>query len=85
MAVDWKAVAASQMHPTRVAIVELLGAASGPLSPSKLARMISGETIGRVAYHVGVLNDAGLLLFKGTRANRTTLEHFYTLAPEFTR
>lgn len=79
MALDWRAVAESSVHPTQLAILELLEEHGGRRSPVQMAEEL-GERLGNVSYHVRALASAGLLRAAGRRPRRGAVEHFYRLA-----
>jgi hypothetical protein len=80
---NWEAVARSQTHPTQLAILEALGR-RGESSPGQLANSL-GVSIALAAYHVQMLQRAGLIVATRTIPVRGALAHFYKLAPGMER
>lgn len=76
--IDWERLARGAMHPTQIAILQLL-ALSQPASPSQLSDALD-EPLGNVSYHVRYLLQRDLLLLTHTRPRRGAVEHFYVLA-----
>jgi DNA-binding transcriptional ArsR family regulator len=69
---------AATAHPTRAVVLAAL--ADGKASPAQIARALD-HSIASVSHHFHVLRGAKLLKPAGTRPNRGTIEHFYTLTP----
>jgi DNA-binding transcriptional ArsR family regulator len=63
-------------HPLRIRILAMLQ--ERPASPVQLAPRL-GSTLGRVAHHVRVLRDIGLIELVETRRRRGAIEHIYTV------
>ena len=61
-------------HPLRIRILALLQ--ERPASPVQMAPRL-GSTLGRVAHHVRVLRDMGLIELVETRRRRGAIEHLY--------
>jgi hypothetical protein len=74
---DWERIARALLPPARVAVLEAFFNARGPLSPVMVAREHPEFSVGLIAYHVGQLEKAGLLVACGQRARRGAFEHFY--------
>jgi DNA-binding transcriptional ArsR family regulator len=73
---DWERVARAQIHPTRLAVLEAIYEARGPISAAMIARE-HPETLGVVAHHVRQLRKAGLVEQVGQRQRRGAIEHLY--------
>jgi DNA-binding transcriptional ArsR family regulator len=69
-------------HPLRRELLVALN--EGEASPAQLARRF-GEPVNLVAYHVGILADAGALELVRTAPRRGSIEHYYraTMRPFF--
>jgi DNA-binding transcriptional ArsR family regulator len=83
-AVDWEAIARRVMHPTAIAILELLAVVAGSDEPERTPKQLAavlGERIGNVSYHVRMLRDRGLIELVRTEPRRGALAHFYAPAP----
>lgn len=61
-------------HPLRIRVLAMLQ--ERPASPVMLARLLDAS-LGRVAHHVRVLHELGLLELVGTRQRRGATEHIY--------
>lgn len=79
---NWQMVARREVHPARVAILQELAGADGPMSPKQLAEVLPRQTLGRVSYHVRELAKTGLLELVDTKPRRGAVEHFYRIADE---
>jgi DNA-binding transcriptional ArsR family regulator len=64
-------------HPTRLRLVQALTSTREAHSPSGAAGLLSGLSLGTVAYHMRRLRDAGLLNLVRTAQRRGALEHYY--------
>lgn len=82
---DWGALARRVMHPTAVAVLELLAVVADQdepeRSPLDLARVIHAP-LGVVSYHVRMLAGRGLIECVRTEPRRGALQHFYRLTPD---
>jgi DNA-binding transcriptional ArsR family regulator len=67
-------------HPLRVRIYQFVDE-SGEASPMAMARAL-GSRVETVAYHVGVLVKAGVLVLARTKPVRGAIEHYYELAAD---
>jgi DNA-binding transcriptional ArsR family regulator len=84
-ALGWEVIARRVMHPTAVAILELLAAVADQDQPERTPRDFAGVLhvpLGSVAYHVRMLRDRGLIELMRTEPRRGALAHFYVLAPD---
>lgn len=79
-AVNWEAVAKDQLHPLKLAIIELF-ATGEEFSPVMLQRALDIPSIGTVSYHVRALVSSGFLELSDTIQRRGALEHFYRASP----
>jgi DNA-binding transcriptional ArsR family regulator len=61
-------------HPLRHRLLGMLDGRTA--SPNQLAREL-GLPLGRVSYHIRLLNDLGAIELVGTEPRRGALEHFY--------
>ena len=61
-------------HPLRHRLLSMLDGRTA--SPNQLAREL-GLPLGRVSYHIRLLNDLGAIELVGTEPRRGALEHFY--------
>ena len=78
--INWEKVARARVHPTQVAVLELLEMDRGrALSPNEIAFELR-EPLGNVSYHVTQLAEAGLLELVSAEPRRGALEHYYALA-----
>lgn len=75
--VDWRHVASAMLHPTQVAIVELLDGHAR--SPKELAQRLR-QPLATVSHHTRRLRDHGVITLVRTRTVRGGTEHFYELA-----
>jgi DNA-binding transcriptional ArsR family regulator len=83
--VDWEAIARRVMHPTAVAILELLAAVADSDEPERTPRDLAGvvhKPLSLVAYHVRMLAGRGLIECVRTEPRRGALAHFYRLTPD---
>ncbi len=79
---DWTALIDAQVHPIKVAVVEVLRWIGGPLSARELWLIgVSDPVYGNVAYHVKCLVDDGLLIQTAKAPARGSVEKFYVLTP----
>jgi hypothetical protein len=65
-------------HPVRLRCIALLEAEH---SPSELADLLAGPTLGTVSYHVRMLRTYGLVFEVRTEPRRGALEHYYVRTP----
>lgn len=65
--IDWRAVAVAELHPIRIAVLELVTIRE--VSPVGVARLLD-EPLGNVAYHVRMLVERGLLRETRTEQRR---------------
>lgn len=72
MAEDFKALAS----PARIQALEHLMQAGEPVSPKALATL-TGESLGRMSYHVRILVSCEMVELAHTRPRRGAVEHFY--------
>jgi DNA-binding transcriptional ArsR family regulator len=68
-------------HPARDRIVDLLRRSPEPITPVQMAA-ITGETIGRLSYHIRTLREAGVIELVREGQVRGSVEHYYSLAPQ---
>jgi DNA-binding transcriptional ArsR family regulator len=66
-------------HETRLRILVLLRDGS-TLSPREATERLSGDKLGKVAYHFRMLRDAGLITETRIAPVRGALQHFYVLS-----
>lgn len=74
VAIDWRAVAEAELHPIRVAVLEL--ATIREFAPVEVATFLD-EPLGTVAYHVRMLVERGLLRETRTEQRRGAVKHYY--------
>jgi hypothetical protein len=81
---DWAVAAPLIVHPTKVAIIELLRRKCEALSPTRMrkALRIKGLTVGQLHYHCTSLRTAGVLEIVATDARGAANETFYRLVPQ---
>ena len=78
--INWEKVARAKVHPTQVAVLDLLGMDLGrSMSPNEMAFELQ-EPLGNISYHVKELAKAQLLELGDTAQRRGALEHYYRLA-----
>jgi len=66
-------------HPLRVEVLETI-ARQGEISPTQIATSLEQE-LGRVSYHVNVLEGCEVIELSGTRQRRGAVEHFFRPVP----
>ena len=69
---------AALAHPARRAIIRCLARHSGPLSPTRFARL-DGVKLAPVPYHFRCLARDGLIELDRVEQHAATVEHFYAL------
>lgn len=81
---DWSFAAPRIVHPTKVAIIELLHCKAEALSPTRMLNSIHlpNLTVGQLHYHCTTLRTAGVLEIVATRERGAANETFYCLAPK---
>jgi DNA-binding transcriptional ArsR family regulator len=80
--VNWEKVARAKVHPTQVAVLDLLQMDLGRvLSPNEMSFELR-ESLGNVSYHAKELEKAGLIALADTAQRRGALEHYYRLAEQ---
>lgn len=72
-------IARALSHPIRVQVLEMLE--RDEASPVMMARRMDGVALGLVSYHVGVLEECGLVELVRTEPRRGAVEHFYRPQP----
>lgn len=73
-----RAVLRALAHPVRRQVLSLLREPRRErLSPTEMARSLTGVNVGLVSYHVQALLRAGLIEPAGQRQVRGAIEHFY--------
>jgi DNA-binding transcriptional ArsR family regulator len=80
---DWERIARAFISPARLALLEELYNARGPLSPAMVARERPEFSVSLLAYHAVQLEKAGLIEACGERPRRGAIEHFYRLVDGF--
>jgi hypothetical protein len=79
--VDWVALVAGTVHPTKVLILEAAERIGEPVSAWQLGDVFEGAVKkGDVAYHVRKLAELGALEKVGERQVRGALETFWVVA-----
>ena len=80
-ALDWSALVALIVHPTKVLIVEAIGWIDRPLSSSELA-YVFGETmsVSAISYHVNSLARYGVLRRQGRHKVRGAWKTLYVIS-----
>jgi hypothetical protein len=79
--VDWVALVAGTIHPTKVLILEAAEWIGEPVSPWLLGDVFEGHVKkGDIAYHVRKLAELGALEKAGQRQVRGALETFWVVA-----
>jgi hypothetical protein len=88
-ALDWFVLASAGLHPTKVAILEVIAEGGNvAMSPVELAgerrvlaTLVGGakQPLGGVAYHVRELVEKGLLVLDRAEPRRGALQHFYVI------
>jgi DNA-binding transcriptional ArsR family regulator len=79
--INWGVVAPLLVHPVKVAVIEAHDELDRPLSSAELMRHFSRADMGlsRIAYHVRVLAELGILEKVSQRQVRGSVETFYRL------
>lgn len=81
-ALDWGALVALVVHPTKVLILEAMLWVGEPLSASELEHLFDEKpSLGSVSYHVRTLAKFGAVEQIRSRPVRGTIERYYFLAP----
>ena len=81
-ALDWSALVALLMHPTKVLIIEAMQWVGEPLSASELEQLFDEKpSLGSISYHVRTLVKFGALKQVRSRHVRGTIERYYFLTP----
>jgi hypothetical protein len=76
----WPVLIESQVHPVKVAVIEVLRWVGGPLSAREVWLMGVGELdYGIVAYHVRSLVELGVLTHTANTPARGSVEKFHVL------
>jgi hypothetical protein len=76
----WASLIDDQVHPVKVAVVEVLRLVGGPLSARDLWLIGVGEpAYSTVCYHVKALADLGLIEQTHRRPARGSVEKFYVI------
>jgi DNA-binding transcriptional ArsR family regulator len=70
-----------RLHPRRDGIIDAMRTVGEPISPTRLAR-VTGYPLGSTAYHVRVLEKAGVVELADEGRARGAVEHFYALVDE---
>jgi hypothetical protein len=68
---------AGAVHPTRLRLLQALTGTREAHSATEAVAMLSGFSLGTVAYHMRRLRDAGLPNLVRTAQRRGALEHHY--------
>lgn len=78
---DWPWLIFRLVHPTKVAILEVLAYMDDPLSPRELVSLFDcGEWyLSKVAYHTRKLEMDGAIIEVEKRRVRGAFEHFYVI------
>lgn len=74
--IDWEALARTQIHPLRLAIIELY-AVGDELTPVDVQRSLGESKLGNVSYHVRALLADGFIELVRTEPRRGALAHYY--------
>jgi DNA-binding transcriptional ArsR family regulator len=69
-------------HLVRDQILDAMATYGRPISPAQLDRILSGQSLGSVAYHIRVLASAGLIELADERRVRGAVEHYYGLVAD---
>lgn len=88
---DWAALVAKSIHPTKVAILEAMAWLRRAVSPVELQRMfaenpdlLSNKDLSIISYHMTMLAKAGVVEKISERAVRGVRETFYFLTVTMT-
>jgi DNA-binding transcriptional ArsR family regulator len=85
-ALDWGALVALVIHPTKVLILEAMQWIGEPLSASELEQIFDKKlSLGSISYHIRTLAKYGALEQIRSRHVRGTIERYYSLAPAVRR
>lgn len=78
-ALDWGALVARSVHPTRLWIIEAMLRIERPLSATELEGIFGGEKLGisSISYHLKVLVELGIVEEARERKVRGATERFY--------
>lgn len=68
-------------HPVRDLVVDAMRSYGRPVSPTRLAAILD-RSVGSVAYHVRLLEEAGVIELSEVGRARGAVEHFYVLAAD---
>lgn len=79
----WREVAEGESHPLRMKILDVYREGE-EASPKTLSLRLK-EPLGKVAYHVKVLLDAGLIVLRKEEPRRGATEHIYVIASKARR
>ncbi len=81
-ALDWGALVAHSVHPTRLWIIEALLHIGQPLSATGLEGILGSEKLGisSISYHLKILIELGIVEEVRERKVRGATERFYAFA-----
>lgn len=74
--IDWEALARAQIHPLRLAIIEVY-ATGNELTPVEVQRLLGESKLGNVSYHTRALLADGFIELVRTEQRRGALAHYY--------
>lgn len=76
-AFDWLALLGAYVHPVKVAILEAMSWIDEPLSAAELTRILAGQSLGVVSYHLTSLAERGVIEPVSERQARGARETYY--------